>query len=103
MFIYNEWGRNMPDQAIYQKLIHTIQSYHPSNDLSMIERAYKFAKEAHEGQCRKSGEPYIIHPLEVAVILAELELDLESITAGILHDIIEDTNYNITKLQKTKL
>ena len=82
----------MPDEAIYQKLIRTIQSYHPSNDFSMIERAYNLAKEAHKNQYRKSGEPYIIHPLEVAVILAELELDLESITAGILHDIIEDTD-----------
>ena len=100
MFIYNEWGKNMPDEAIYQKLIRTIQSYHPSNDLSMIERAYHLAKEAHKSQYRKSGEPYIIHPLEVAVILAELELDLESITAGILHDIIEDTDYTFEDISR---
>ena len=100
MFIYNEWGKNMPDEAIYQKLIRTIQSYHPSNDFSMIERAYKIAKEAHKEQHRKSGEPYIIHPLEVAVILAELELDIESITAGILHDIIEDTEYTYEDISK---
>ena len=83
---------SMPDE-IYEKLINRIRSYHPSDDVSMVEKAYKLAKEAHEGQLRKSGEPYIIHPLQVAYILADLELDIESITAGILHDVVEDTDY----------
>lgn len=78
-------------EVLYNKLIETIRQYHPSSDLSDIERAYKVAKEAHEGQFRKSGEPYIIHPLCVAIILAELELDKESIIAGLLHDVVEDT------------
>ena len=78
-------------EVLYNKLIETIRKYHPSSDLSDIERAYKVAKEAHEGQFRKSGEPYIIHPLCVAIILAELELDKESIIAGLLHDVVEDT------------
>ena len=78
-------------KVLYNKLIETIRQYHPSSDLSDIERAYKVAKEAHEGQFRKSGEPYIIHPLCVAIILAELELDKESIIAGLLHDVVEDT------------
>lgn len=78
-------------EVLYNKLIETIRHYHPSSDLSDIERAYKVAKEAHEGQFRKSGEPYIIHPLCVAIILAELELDKESIIAGLLHDVVEDT------------
>ena len=78
-------------EVLYNKLIETIRQYHPSSDLSDIERAYKVAKEAHEGQFRKSGEPYIIHPLCVAIILAELELDKESIIAGLLHDFVEDT------------
>ena len=78
-------------EVLYNKLIETIRQYHPSSDLSDIERAYKVAREAHEGQFRKSGEPYIIHPLCVAIILAELELDKESIIAGLLHDVVEDT------------
>lgn len=82
------------EEQLYLELIEKIKTYHPSNDFSMIEKAYKLAVEAHKGQKRKSGEPYIIHPLKVAYILAELELDMESIVAGILHDIIEDTEYS---------
>ena len=81
-------------QILYEELIKKIKAYHPSNDLSMVEKAYKLAREAHADQLRKSGEPYIIHPLKVAYILAELELDIESIVAGILHDVIEDTEYS---------
>ena len=79
-----------PD-ALYAELIKSVKKYHPSDDISMIEEAYGIAKAAHEGQVRKSGEPYIIHPLCVAMILAELELDKETIVAGILHDVLEDT------------
>ncbi len=78
-------------KELYEKLIHRVQKYHPSDDISLIERAFQIAYQAHEGQCRKSGEPYIIHPLWVAIILAELELDKETIVAGILHDVVEDT------------
>ena len=78
-------------EDLYEELIRRIKSYHPSDDLSLIERAYHIARDAHKDQKRKSGEPYIIHPLCVAIILAELELDKESIIAGILHDVVEDT------------
>lgn len=78
-------------EVLYNKLINTIQGYHPSADISMIEKAYDLAYNAHKDQKRKSGEPYIIHPLCVAIILAELELDKETIVAGILHDVVEDT------------
>ncbi|MGN0435232.1 MAG: RelA/SpoT family protein [Wujia sp.] len=80
-----------PPEELYEKLKETLLKYHPSSDLSMIEKAYKVAYEAHKDQKRKSGEPYIIHPLCVAIILAELELDKETIVAGILHDVVEDT------------
>ncbi len=79
-----------PD-ILYDELIASVHRYHPSADISMIEKAYKIAYEAHEGQARKSGEPYIIHPLCVAIILADLELDKETIVAGLLHDVVEDT------------
>ena len=78
-------------EILYQNLIEGIKKYHPSTDLSAIERAYKIAYEAHDGQMRKSGEPYIIHPLCVAIILSQLELDKETIIAGLLHDVVEDT------------
>ncbi len=81
-------------EKLYEELIEKMKKYHPSNDFSMVEKAYLLAREAHGNQLRKSGEPYIIHPLCVAIILAELELDIESIVAGILHDVVEDTIYS---------
>ncbi len=78
-------------EVLYDELIACIKRYHPSDDLSMIEKAYRVAFEAHKLQCRKSGEPYIIHPICVSIILAELELDKETIVAGLLHDVVEDT------------
>lgn len=76
---------------LYDELIRSVKKYHPSADLSMIQKAYDAAYYAHEGQKRKSGEPYIIHPLCVSIILADLELDKETIVAGLLHDAVEDT------------
>ena len=76
---------------LYDSLIQSVLKYHPSTDISMIEKAYRIADEAHKNQVRKSGEAYIIHPLCVAIILAELELDKETIVAGLLHDVVEDT------------
>ena len=78
-------------EKLFSELIDRIHRYHPSDDTTMVEKAYQVAREAHKNQLRKSGEPYIIHPLCVAIILAELELDKESIIAGILHDVVEDT------------
>lgn len=78
-------------EDLYEELIRSIRKYHPSTDISMIEKAYRIASEAHKEQKRKSGEPYIIHPLCVAIILADLELDKETIAAGLLHDVVEDT------------
>ena len=78
-------------EELYDDLIKSIRKYHPSDDISLVEKAYKIAYDAHKEQKRKSGEPYIIHPLCVAIILADLELDKETIVAGILHDVVEDT------------
>jgi len=78
-------------EVLYQGLISHVKKYHPSDDISMIEKAYNTAYEAHRDQVRKSGEPYIIHPLCVGIILADLEMDKETIVAGLLHDVVEDT------------
>ena len=79
-------------EELYSRLIDKIKRYHPSSgDLSAIDKAYNFAKKSHGDQKRKSGEPYIIHPIHTALILADLELDKESIMAGLLHDVMEDT------------
>jgi len=78
-------------EALFEELIRCVHKYHPSDDISMIEKAYRTAAEAHKEQFRKSGEPYIVHPLNVAIILAGLELDKETIVAGLLHDVVEDT------------
>lgn len=86
--------------VLYQKLIDSIREYHPSTDLSLVEKAYHLADDAHRGQLRKSGEPYIIHPLCVAITLAELELDKETIIAGLLHDVVEDTICTLDELKK---
>ncbi|SER33168.1 GTP pyrophosphokinase [Butyrivibrio fibrisolvens] len=80
-----------PPERLYEGLIARVQKYHPSDDITMIEKAYNIAREAHKDQLRKSGEPYIIHPLCVSIILADLELDKETIAAGLLHDVVEDT------------
>ena len=86
--------------VLHDRLIKAIRQYHPSTDLSMVEKAYHLAYKAHEGQKRKSGEPYIIHPLCVGIILAELELDKETIVAGILHDVVEDTDYTLEDITR---
>ncbi len=85
-------------EELYQELVASVKKYHPSDDLTLIEKAYQVANDAHIDQKRKSGEPYIIHPLCVAIILAELELDKESIAAGLLHDVIEDTAMTLDEL-----
>ncbi len=81
----------IPPEILYDELIQKVKKYHPSTDVTQIEKAYQIAFNAHNGQVRKSGEPYIIHPICVAMILADLELDKETIVGGLLHDVVEDT------------
>ena len=80
-------------QELFDQLLINMKRYHPSDDFTVVEKAYQLAAAAHGEQLRVSGEPYIVHPLSVAVILSELELDRETIAAGILHDVVEDTLY----------
>ena len=77
-----------------EKLIEMVEEYSPQSDIELIIKAYNFAEIAHEGQFRRSGEKYFIHPVQVALILAELRMDSTTIIAGLLHDVIEDTEYD---------
>ena len=88
-----------PDE-LYKVLIARVRKYHPSADISLIEKAYRIGKEAHKEQVRKSGEPYIIHPLWVGIILADLEMDKETIVAGMLHDVVEDTEMTLEDISR---
>ncbi len=80
-----------PSAELYDMLVEEIKRYNPAADLQRVRSAYEMALASHEGQKRRSGEEYISHPLNVALILAEMELDLDSIISGILHDVVEDT------------
>ncbi len=86
------------ENDLYLDLIDRVRKYHPSDDISLIEKAYEVASTSHAGQKRKSGEAYIIHPLYVAIILADLEMDKETIAAGLLHDVVEDTDMTVEDL-----
>ena len=85
---------------LYEELISIVRKYHPSDSIDQIEDAYQIALKAHEGQERKNGEPYITHPLCVAIILADLEMDKETIIAGILHDVVEDTVMTVEEVEE---
>lgn len=87
-------------EELYDDLIARVHKYHPSDDISLIEKAYRLASDAHKDQARKSGEPYIIHPLCVAIILADLEMDKETIAAGLLHDVVEDTIFTTEEIEQ---
>lgn len=83
----------------FSVLIEKVKKYDPNSNFEMLEKAYFVSKTAHEGQQRNSGEPYIIHPVEVAIILAEMELDSTALVAALLHDTIEDTTYTYEELK----
>ena len=88
----------MTCDEMYDGLIVKIKKYHPNTRFELIERAYRLARDAHDGQFRKSGEPFLTHPLSVANILANLRLDTETIVAALLHDVAEDTQYTIADI-----
>jgi GTP pyrophosphokinase len=80
------------------QILSDLAGYYPHADLPLVRRAYQFAAEAHDGQTRKSGDPYVSHPLAVAQIIAELKLDVASVCAGLLHDCVEDTSATVEQL-----
>ena len=90
-------GHSTP--AAIEPLLRAVRANHPKADTSLIVRAYEVAEKAHAGQRRKSGEPYITHPVAVATILAELGMTAQTLAAAVLHDTVEDTDYTLDRLR----
>lgn len=99
---FEKLSDRLPDRPIktLEELNQKILKYFPNADLKLIDKAFHFSEAAHEGQIRRSGEPYISHPLSVAGILADLRLDLDSVVTGLLHDTVEDTNVTIEDIRR---
>src|SRR6478672_1128310 len=93
-------SRGAPTNPVLEPLLRTVRATHPKADLSVIERAYAVAERAHQGQLRKSGDPYITHPLAVTTILAELGMTPATLAAALLHDTVEDTSYSLADLTR---
>ena len=91
----------MPSRVkTYEDLLEAIAASGRPYDMEMIDKAYRLAKEAHGDQKRKSGDPYISHPIAAAIILVELGMDSECVSAGLLHDVVEDTNVKLSDIEK---
>jgi GTP pyrophosphokinase len=93
-------GPRPGNHAVLEPMLRTVRRTHPKADLSVIERAYAVAERAHRGQLRKSGDPYITHPLAVTTILAELGMTPDTLAAALLHDTVEDTDYGLEQLTR---
>ena len=89
-----------PVERLYQELEGKVREYRPKDDLAPLERAFRFARQWHEGQMRSSGEPYMVHPLEVAHILAGMRMDIVAMETGLLHDVVEDTSVTVDQVRK---
>jgi guanosine-3',5'-bis(diphosphate) 3'-pyrophosphohydrolase len=83
----------------FRDLLRKIRAYRPNDDLTLVKKAYDFSLRNHQGQTRASGEPYLVHPLEVATVLAEMRLDTTAIAAGLLHDAVEDTSVTVDDIR----
>ena len=83
----------------FRDLLRKIRAYRPNDDLTLVKKAYDFSLRHHEGQTRASGEPYLVHPLEVATVLAEMRLDTTAIASGLLHDAVEDTSVTVDDIR----
>src|SRR5438309_8554098 len=84
----------------FRDLMKRMQESRPHDDLSIIKKAYDYSLKHHDGQTRASGEPYLVHPLEVALVLAEMKLDPSAIAAGLLHDAVEDTEVTRREIEE---
>lgn len=98
--MYTEHTPEYDTKQALKTIFDNIKKYNPTADTEPIERAYEFAYEAHKGQYRKSGEEYVFHPLSVAQIITELEMDVPSVVAALLHDVVEDTHYTLDDIKE---
>src|SRR5215469_15694947 len=89
-----------PVEQLYQDLEAKVREYRPKDDLAPLEKAFRFARQWHEGQLRSSGDPYMVHPLHVAHILADMRMDLVAMQTGLLHDVVEDTSVTVEQVRK---
>ena len=94
----SESGELATPEERFEVLKDMVAGYASEEDLALLEKAYRFAEKAHKGQCRKSGEPFIAHPVEVAIILADVRMDVETLCAALLHDTVEDTSATVETL-----
>jgi GTP pyrophosphokinase len=89
-----------PVEQLYAELLAKIREYRPKDDLAPLEKAFRFALKYHQGQSRDSGEPYMMHPLMVAHILADMRMDIVAMVTGLLHDVVEDTSVTVDQVRK---
>jgi GTP pyrophosphokinase len=87
-------------EQLYAELVAKIREYRPKDDLTPLEKAFRFALKYHQGQSRSSGEPYMMHPLMVAHILADMRMDIVAMETGLLHDVVEDTSVTVEQVRK---
>src|SRR5262245_36159461 len=91
---------NMLTVTKFRELLHDMRENRPNDDLELVRKAYEFSQKQHSGQLRASGEPYLVHPLEVALVLAEMKMDPVAVAAGLLHDSVEDTSVTVVDIRK---
>ena len=91
---------NMLSVTRFRELMRKLRENRPNDDLELVKKAYEFSQKHHAGQTRASGQPYLVHPLEVALVLAEMKMDPIAIAAGLLHDSVEDTSVTIVDIRK---
>src|SRR5512146_2599421 len=84
----------------FRDLLRLVRAYRPNDDLALIRKAYEYSTQHHTGQRRASGEPYLVHPLEVACLLAEIRMDPIAIAGGLLHDLVEDTSVTSKEIEQ---
>ena len=97
--IRQQIATNVLSVTRFRDLLRKVKAYRPPEDQALVKKAYEFSEQHHKGQVRQSGEPYLVHPLEVAILLAEMRLDATAIAAGLLHDAVEDTTVTVDEIK----